>query len=415
MFWFKKKHEVIISLDIGTEFVKSIVISCQDRKGHVLGVSRVKQSLGEMKNGIIMDIGEVAENAELAIEKALKFTKRHNLRGIIMGMSGESVKGITTEVFYKRPEPDKEIEMSELKNVVQKLQWDSFTKARKEIAQEIGSPEIDVKLVSSGIVSAQVDKVRVGNPLGFRGKNINLSVFTSFAPLLFYHALKSIVNSLRLPLIDIVATPYAISSAISSGAGEDGDAVFIDVGGGTTDIAITKHGGIIGQKSFAIGGRTFTRNIMDELNLSFLEAEKVKLEYSAGKLTKESETIIKNALDTPKEIWITGVKMALEAFDIELLPSRIILCGGGAILPEIKKELVKKRWLKDMNFASEVKVRMAEYKEISNISDEFEKIDSSQYIVCLALGSLAVKESEDELSTIGKIWHQAFEKFKFKA
>ena len=415
MFWFGKKEEVIVSLDIGTEFVKAILISRDGRNGHVLGAGLKRQSLGEMKSGVVMDLGEVVDNSEEAIERAFKNTRNHDISGVILGMAGESVKGTVTEVEYERTYSEEEIKIEELRNIVQKLQWDSFSKARREIAQEIGSPEIDVKLVSSGIVSAKIDGVRVSNPLGFVGKKVVLSVFTSFAPLLFHQALRSVVNSLRLPLLDIVATPYAISSSLSFESGDDGDVIFIDVGGGTTDIAITKYGGIIGQKSFTMGGRTFTKNIMDNLNLSFNEAEKVKIEYSNGKLVSESEKLTKKILKSSSEIWIEGVKMALEEFETELLPKKIVLCGGGSLLPEVKERLSDEAWISEMNFSSEPKIRFAQTNEITNIVDDFEKIDSSQYVVCLALGSLAVRESDENNSFLEKIWQGAFKKFNFRA
>ena len=414
MFWFSKKEEVIVSLDIGTEFVKAILISKDGKNGHVLGTGLKRQSLGEMKSGIVMDLAEVVDNSEEAIERAFKNTRNHNISGVIMGMAGESVKGTVTEVEYERSYSEDEIKIEELSNMVQKLQWDSFSKARREIAQEIGSPEIDVKLVSSGIVSAKIDGVRVSNPLGFVGKKIVLSVFTSFAPLLFYQALKSVVNSLRLPLYDIVATPYAISASLSFESGDDGDVIFIDVGGGTTDIAITKHGGIIGQKSFTMGGRAFTRSIMDNLNLSFKEAEKVKIEYANQKLTPDSEKTTREILQTPAEIWIEGVRMALEEFNLELLPAKMVLCGGGTLLPEIKEKLSSSQWIDEMNFSTPPKIRFAQTDEITNIIDDFEKIDSTQYVVCLALGSIALREADDNDSYLEKVWQTAFKKFKFR-
>jgi cell division protein FtsA len=64
----------------------------------------------------------------------------------------------------------------------------------------------------------------------------------------------------------------------------DFSAIFIDIGGGTTDIAVVRNGGLEGTKMFGLGGRAFTKRLAQELNIGFEEAEMLKIKYAEGKL-----------------------------------------------------------------------------------------------------------------------------------
>ncbi len=59
-------------------------------------------------------------------------------------------------------------------------------------------------------------------------------------------------------------------------------ALFVDVGGGTTDVALVRQGGIEGTRMFALGGRAFTKSLADRLDLPFPRAEALKVDYARG-------------------------------------------------------------------------------------------------------------------------------------
>ena len=72
-------------------------------------------------------------------------------------------------------------------------------------------------------------------------------------------ALQSVAHRLGLQLLGVIAEPYAVATCLDPGELGDAGAVFVDIGGGTTDVALVRHGGIAGTKMLALGGRAFTK------------------------------------------------------------------------------------------------------------------------------------------------------------
>jgi len=386
------KANFALSLDIGTEVVKALIfqIDSEEGKGIVVGVGRERQKPGHMTSGAVADIAGVVVTCQKAIEKAaqgLGFVPEQ----CIVGIAGELVKGTTVTVRYERIRPQLKIDMPELKNIVQKVQWKAFDRVRQQLAWETGHSEIDIKLINAAIVDVRIDGYRVTNPLGFQGKEVSVSVFNSYAPMLHLGALQSITNELGLDLLSIAAEPYAVARSLGTENSVEFSAVFIDIGGGTTDIAVVRNGGIEGTKMFALGGRAFTKRLATELGISFEEAEQLKLRYSSGDLGPHLMQKLRNILEDDCQVWLSGVELALGEFvGQDLLPHRFLLCGGGAHLPEIKRFLEQNHWPEDLPFGKQVKVDFIYPKDVINIVDKTEKLNDFQDVTPMGLANLAL-------------------------
>lgn len=85
-------------------------------------------------------------------------------------------------------------------------------------------------------------------------------------------------EDLALELVAVAAEPFAVSrSVLGTDSNGSFTAILADVGGGTTDIAVVNDGGVEGTRMFGIGGRSFTRTIMTDMDLNYSDAEKLKL------------------------------------------------------------------------------------------------------------------------------------------
>jgi cell division protein FtsA len=396
----KKENKVphFVSLDIGTEFVKAMIFRMEDGKGVVVGTGRQRQRLGDMHGGTVTDIAGVVENCSKALDRA------EEMAGVvadqcIIGIAGELVKGTTTTVHYERLRPETKIDLSELKNIVNKIQWKAFDATREQLAWETGYDAIDVKLVNASIVDVKIDGYRVTNPVGFQGKDVSIGIFNAFAPMVHLGALQTVAADLGLDLVSFAAEPYAVARSVGVDEAGEFNAIFIDIGGGTSDIAVVRSGGLEGTKMFAIGGRSYTRRLSQVLNVPFAKAEEIKIAYSQGMLEEDSEKKVKEALELDAEVWLSGVELSLSEFsDIDLLPSRILLCGGGAALPEIKKALETKDWYKNLPFAKKPSISFIKPQDVSNIIDETGTIKDQQDITPMGLASLLVEmDTEDEM------------------
>ncbi len=385
----KRQSNWAISLDIGTEFVKALVFEVIDGRGYVRGVGRARQRLSDMQGGGVTDIHGVAKNCEMAIEEAAN-QAQHLPTQAIIGIAGELVKGTTTTIKIRRENSSEQIQLSELQDIVNKVQAEAFRQARAELALETGQEEIDVQLVNAAIVNVIIDGYKVSNPMSYQGKELAVGVYNSFAPIVQLGALETVVSELGLELLAVAAEPYAVARCLDEES-TDFAAIFIDIGGGTTDVAVVRNGGVEGTKMFAIGGRAFTKRVATVMGKNFQEAEELKLQYSSGKLDQESAAKIQKGLESDSHVWLSALQISLEEFgETDLLPSKILLCGGGSNLPEIKRVLEEEAWVKDLPFARVPDVQFIRPGDVANMKDETNHLEDISEVTPLALANVGL-------------------------
>lgn len=162
----------------------------------------------------------------------------------------------------------------------------------------------------------------------------------------------------------------------------------MDIGGGTTDIAVVDDGGVEGTKMFSIGGNSFTHQIAESLGVDRETAEKYKLNFDTGVLDDRIKAKVEAAISRNISVWLTGVEVALEEFDnIGSLPRSILLCGGGASLSLIQETLAVSDWYKDLPFARRPVIHLIDTAELPNLKLEEHSVDHS---FATALGLLRV-------------------------
>lgn len=388
-----------MALDIGTEVVKALVFKIGSKKegGLVVGVGKVRQELGNMQSGAVSDISGVIKTSQRAIDIAKEKAGIKKVKSAIVGIAGELVKGTTTTVHYERVNPEVKIDLPELKNIIQKVQLKAYERIRRQLAWETGQNEIDVKLINAAIADVRIDGYQINNPLGFQGRDVSISVFNAYAPMIHLGAIQSIADELNINLISIVAEPYAVARSVGYEGEFDFSAVFIDMGGGTTDIAVVRNGGLEGTRMFALGGRAFSKRLAQELNVSFEEAERVKIKYSEGLLGVDASMKIEKILADDCHVWLGGVEIALAEFtQNDLLPSKILLCGGGSGLPGIKEALSSTKWIKNLPFSKNPEISFLQPKDVAKMSDNTGELISPQDVTPLGLANLVLDMMSEE-------------------
>jgi cell division protein FtsA len=396
----------LVALDIGTEFVKALIgevifdpASGAPSRVEIIGVGRQRQRLTDMQSGAVTDITGVVENCDAALKMAEKMAGVV-AKDVVIGIAGELVKGASTVVRYKRATPSDPIDMTELRKILDRVQYRAFERAREQLTWETGYKELEVKLVNTAIVDVQIDGYRVTNPVGFQGRDVSIQLFNAFAPMVHLGALQSVAGDLDLNLINIAAEPFAVAKSVGGQDSSEFSAIFIDIGGGTTDIALVNNGGVEGTKMFAIGGRAFTKRIAQVANCSFEKAEEMKIAYGAGKLSPKAVKVVEEAVNADIEVWLSGVELSLAEFErVEHLPAKILLCGGGTGLPQIMDALKGKDWYKTLPFARKPIVNHISPSEVNRVIDKTGKLTSFADITPMGLANLGLDQSGGESTT----------------
>jgi cell division protein FtsA len=398
-----------LALDIGTETVNALIfkIDPKEEKGIIIGAGKEYYGRKNLQDETIANLDGTLAACRKAIEKAGR-TARTIPKKAIIGVGGEFIKGKTTAVTYERTKPKVKINSSELKNIIHKVQWKAFDAIKRELPREAGGGAGEIKLINAAITGIKIDGYQVSNPIGFQGRNVSVSVFNSYTFLVHLGALQSIADSLGLELLNIVSEPHAIVKFAREAGSENlhspqSGAIFINVGGKTTDIILARNGNIEESKMFSLGGRIFTERLADELSVGFTKAEEIKINYSEGRLNDELSGKIEKIFSADSNVWLSGVRLSLAEFSgADPLPPNILLCGGGSIFPLIEKSLRKSSWVKSLPFAKKPKISFMRPDEAINIVDETGRLNGPQDITSIGLVKSVLDSGENEKS-ISKI------------
>ncbi|MEI8187515.1 MAG: cell division FtsA domain-containing protein [Candidatus Saccharibacteria bacterium] len=382
----KDDTQYIVALDIGTEFVKALIGKVGADQTEIIGVGRAHQSLSDMQAGAISDITSVVENCDKALAEAEKQAGL-SVRSAVIGIAGELVKGTTITVRVKRKNPNNPMTIEEIENIIKLVQQRAQDKARQQLSWELGGKDIEVRLVNSALVSIDIDGYPVTNPVGFQGSDVIVQLFAAFAPMIHIGALERTAQQLDLDLLAVAAEPFAVSrSVIGDDPNASMSAILMDIGGGTTDIAVINDGGVQGTKMFGIGGRAYTKSIEKELGVDFGEAEELKLGLVSNKTPSQKLPAVESALHKTLDVWIGGVELALSEFPkLDHLPNRILLCGGGSSLDMVLEELEQTKWYRQLPFTKQPTVQYIKPSQVVGIVDKTGQVNDHTYITAMGL------------------------------
>lgn len=379
----------ILGLDIGTEFVKAVLAKpAKNGALEILGAGKAKQQSGSMYAGAIADIPAVVATCEKALVK-VEEEAGERAEATVVGVAGELIKGNTTSVHYTRENPNRPISEAEMTEILKKVQAKAGAVAKKAVEVETGNKNVEVRLINSAIISLTIDGYKIVNPVGFKGSDVSILVYTAFAPMIHVAAIEKVCAELNLDLLTVAVEPFAVCRAV---LGDDLNSNFsgivIDVGGGTTDLAIIDDGGIEGTKMFNVGGRSFTHQIEESLGVDFETAENYKLAFDTGDLDDRVKAKVETALSRNLSVWLAGVEIAIEEFGDTSLPRNVMLCGGGASLSLLQETLAVSDWYEALPFPRRPVIHLVDIAELPNFKIEDET--SLDHSFATALGLIRV-------------------------
>ena len=381
--------QYLVALDVGTEFVKALIGRVVGNEVEIIGVGRAHQALSDMQAGAIADIAAVVANCDKALATAEQQAGVSVRTGVI-GIAGELVKGTTSTVRFTRKNPGRELSIDEMARIIELVQERAEAKARQQLAWELGGKDVEVRLVNSALVRIDIDGYKVTNPVGFQGRDVVVEMYTAFAPMIHIGALERTAAELDLELLAVAAEPFAVArSVVGDDPNASFSAVLMDVGGGTTDIAVVNEGGVEGTKMFSIGGRAFTHAIERQLDVDFARAESLKLSMGDGHVAHQHKADVEKTLDKTLNVWLSGVELALAEFDkLDHLPHRVLLCGGGSSLAMLMQRLEASEWHKNLPFTRKPVVQHIKPEEVIGITDSTG--DASDHTFITSMGLLRV-------------------------
>lgn len=369
----EKGPKSVIAIDIGTEVLKTLLFTSEEEGIKVKKISRIQQQQSAMNKGIITNLNTVLENCKLSIREITQDIEPELLpKYVVMGIAGEYIQGVSIIVNYEREENfDKEVDEKEQKNIIARVHNQIQQGGKEDLALRTGLTQDDIEILHLTITGMEIGGMNVDTFVGLKGRSVKLYFYASFAPRTYVESLKSIARTLQLDLVGIVSQPFAVARAFAGARSKEFSGIFIDIGGGTTDIAIVEKGNVTDTQMFAFGGRVYSKEMARSLNIDYRHAESRKIKYTQGTLEKSLETQVRKTVVPITKVWIKTLKAAFEMNkEIGTFPTKVYLCGGGALLPEIKEAMLEFPWSKLLPFPSMPKITLFTPSKLDKLIDE---------------------------------------------
>jgi cell division protein FtsA len=337
----KKQQPIIVGLDIGTTKVVAIAGRKNEfGKVEILGFGRA-DSAG-VNHGVVMNIEQCIRSIEQAIEKCLQSNPQLEIKDVYVGIAGQHIKSLQTRGDRVRTNTDEEINKEDIELLVRD-QYKTYIPAGDQIIDIVPQEYI-------------VDSTPyVIDPIGMSGVKIGANFHIITGDRNAIRNIKRCVDKAALNTRDLVLQPLASAAAVMNEEDLEAGVAIVDIGGGTTDMAVFYDGVLKHTAVIPYAGVNITNDIRNGLGVLRAQAEQMKVQFGTA-LADEANA---NAYITipglrglpPKEISVKNLAHIIQArmqeiFDYVLyhlkqvdldkrLYGGIILTGGGAQLKHI--------------------------------------------------------------------------------
>ncbi len=364
--------ENFVAIDIGTEQLKTILFNVTPNGVIVKKVSRIAQQQSAMSKGTITNLDRVIENCNLAMAEITSHLKDNQLpRYMTLGLAGEYIQGVAIIVNYEREDNHNEpVTQEEEEEIIEKVHEKLIESGKDDLALRTGLLKEDIEILHITTTGLEIGGMPVDSLIGHTGKAIKLYFYASFAPKTYVTALSQVAENLEMSILGIVSQPFAVSRAYIGSRDKNFSGIFVDIGGGTTDVAIVKNGNIIDTKIFALGGRAFTKELERVQSIDYRHAEKRKIKYASKQLEGLIQEDVKRVLTPIAQIWMKSLEATFKSMsDIKNFPINIYLSGGGALLPEIKSSMLEYPWSQELAFSKIPKIQIFTPDKLTKVED----------------------------------------------
>lgn len=336
----EEKSEIIVGLDIGTTKIVAIVGRKNEHgKIEILGMGK-SDSIG-VSRGMVSNIDKTVESIRLAVEQA-ELKSGVDIKVVNVGIAGQHIKSLQHRGIKVRHSVEDEISQLDINSLI-----DDMYKLVMLPGEEI----IHV-LPQEYIVD---NEQGIKDPIGMAGVRLeaNFHIITGLVG-----AIKNIhkcVHKANLNVDDLILEPLASSEAVLSAEEKEAGVALVDIGGGTTDIAIFQDGIIRHTAVIPFGGNIVTEDIKEGCSIIKDHAEKLKIKFGSA-LASESNDKVKVSIPglrgrPAKEIYIKTLANIIQARMEEIIEHihyeiknsgyenklicGIVVTGGGSQLKHI--------------------------------------------------------------------------------
>jgi cell division protein FtsA len=334
------KEKYVAAIDIGTTKIVAIV-GKRDEKGRVEILSLSKAPSRGVKRGVVLNIEETVN----AIQTTVEDVKRRSgitFDEVFVGIAGQHIKSMRSRGYITRDKPDEEISKADVFKLVEDMY---------NIPIEIGEEIIHI-IPQNFIVD---NETGVNNPIGMCGRRLEANFHIVIGQIASAKNIDKCIRRAGLTVKDLILEPLASSDAVLTEEEKEAGVVLIDIGGGTTDVAIYHDNVIRHTAVIPFGGNVVTNDIKEGCSILHKYAEALKHQYGSalGDIAPEDKVVSIPGIAgrEPKEISFKSLAYIIQSrmeeildavnFEVQVsgyadkLAAGVVLTGGGALLKNL--------------------------------------------------------------------------------
>lgn len=332
--------DIIVGLDIGTTKIAVIVGRKADRgRIEILGYGRTP-SLG-VRRGVIANIDQTIESIRRAVDEARRSAKI-DINEVIVGIAGQHIRSLQHKGGIIRKDVTSEISQEEV---------DQLCESMFNLSMNPGEEIIDV-IPQDYIIDGEPD---IRHPIGMMGNSLEANFHIIIGQTAAAQNIYRCVSRAGLTVLDLILEPIASANAVLSEEEKEAGVALVDIGGGTTDIAIFQDGIIRHTAVIPLGGDVLTDDIKEGCSILRKHAEELKIRFGSALAVenRDEEIVAIPGLRgrPPKEISLRNLASIIQPrmeeiiehvyFEIKnsgyerKLIAGIVLTGGGSLLKHL--------------------------------------------------------------------------------
>jgi cell division protein FtsA len=389
-----EENEIIVGLDIGTTKIASIV-GQKDEFGkiEILGYGKT-ESIG-VKRGVVINIEDTVTSIRLAVSQAEE-KSRVDIKYVNVGIAGQHIKSIQHRGSLIREDAEKEITNDE----VEKLISDMY-KLNMSPGEEI------IEVIPQDFIVDDEDGIR--HPVGMLGNKLEANFHIIIGQIAAAKNIYKCIVKAGLDMADLILEPMASAQAVLSEEEKEAGVALVDIGGGTTDIAIFQDSIIRHTAVIPFGGDIVTEDVKEGCSIIRKHAEELKVKFGSALANenKDNEVVAIPGLRgrPPKEITLKNLASIIQArmeeiidhvhyeiktsgFEKKLIAG-IVLTGGGSQLKHVN-QLVE--------FKTGIETRIG-YPNEHLAKEVPEEMASPMYATGIGLVIEGIKRMESDIKT----------------
>ena len=340
-----KENMISIGLDIGTTKIVAMIGQTNEyNKMKILGVGK-SISLG-VHRGVVNNITQTIQSIQSAVHEAEK-TSGYKIDKVVVGIAGQHIRSLQHSDYITRQNSDQVIEEKDVNNVINQV-YKLVMLPGEEIIHVL--PQ-EYKVDGQG---------EIKEPIGMFGGRLEANFHVVVGQVSSIKNIARCVKSSGIDFHGITLEPLASADAVLSKEEKEAGVALIDIGGGTTDLAIFKDGIIRHTSVIPFGGNIITEDIKEGCSIIEKQAELLKVKFGSAwpGENKENEIVSIPGLRgrEPKEITLKNLSKIIHARVVEIIEhvyleiknygheeqkkkliAGIVLTGGGSQLKHLKQ------------------------------------------------------------------------------